>query len=107
VSIDEWDQRELCSDGACIGTIGSDGSCKVCGRAAQNWGNERARGLQEEPVDAAEDNTPDEDELEEQAEQLAAEVNWDDRKLCDDGACVGVIGKDGVCTVCGTRSKVA
>ena len=27
----EWDQRVLCSDGNCIGVIGADGRCKVCG----------------------------------------------------------------------------
>ena len=27
--------------------------------------------------------------------------DWDDRILCDDGACTGVIGDRGVCTVCG------
>ena len=29
----EWENRELCPDGACVGLIGSDGKCKVCGRA--------------------------------------------------------------------------
>jgi hypothetical protein len=28
------DDRELCPDGACIGILGSDGRCKVCGRSA-------------------------------------------------------------------------
>ncbi len=32
VSDDEWDRRILCSDGNCIGVIGSDGNCKVCGK---------------------------------------------------------------------------
>jgi hypothetical protein len=31
-------------------------------------------------------------------------AEWDERKLCDDGACVGVIGDDGLCTVCRKRS---
>jgi hypothetical protein len=25
------------------------------------------------------------------------------RRLCDDGSCVGVVGADGVCRVCGRR----
>ena len=29
---DEWEDRVLCSDGACIGIIGPDGKCKVCGK---------------------------------------------------------------------------
>lgn len=31
-SDDDWGQRVLCSDGACIGVIGSDGKCKECGK---------------------------------------------------------------------------
>ncbi len=29
---DEWEDRVLCSDGTCIGIIGPDGKCKVCGK---------------------------------------------------------------------------
>jgi hypothetical protein len=29
---DDWDKRVLCSDESCIGTIGSDGKCKECGK---------------------------------------------------------------------------
>jgi hypothetical protein len=26
---------------------------------------------------------------------------WQNRKLCSDGNCIGVIGKDGICSECG------
>jgi len=29
---DDWENRVLCSDESCIGTIGSDGKCKECGK---------------------------------------------------------------------------
>ena len=29
---EDWDKRVLCSDGSCIGVIGSDGKCKECGK---------------------------------------------------------------------------
>ena len=29
---DDWANRRLCSDGNCIGVIGSDGRCKECGK---------------------------------------------------------------------------
>ena len=29
---DDWSDRKLCSDGNCIGVIGSDGRCKECGK---------------------------------------------------------------------------
>ena len=28
----EWERRRLCGDGTCIGVLGDDGRCKVCGR---------------------------------------------------------------------------
>ena len=48
MSVGEWDRRELCPDGTCTGLIGPSGTCKVCGRAAPNWGDERNRGLRDE-----------------------------------------------------------
>ena len=107
----DWNHRELCPDGACTGVVGPDGTCKVCGKAVPNWGDERMRGLQNEPEpDEDEDEGEDEDEDEElendeaQDEAPAEQGEWNERKLCDDGACVGVIGPDGTCTVCGKRS---
>lgn len=96
----DWDQRQLCSDEACIGVIGADGTCKVCGRAAANWGDERKRGLVEDPEEAAETPAVDEGPI---VTPLPAEGagEWTDRKLCPDGACVGVIGDNGTCKVCG------
>lgn len=34
ISDEEFDNRILCHDGSCIGVIGSDGRCKVCGKIA-------------------------------------------------------------------------
>jgi hypothetical protein len=31
----DWENRVLCSDGNCIGVIGPDGHCKVCGKPLQ------------------------------------------------------------------------
>jgi len=28
----DWEDRQLCSDGNCIGVIGSDGRCRECGK---------------------------------------------------------------------------
>jgi hypothetical protein len=112
VSEIDWDHRELCPDGACTGLVGPDGVCKVCGKAVPNWGDERMRGLQNEPEDAADDQQDDdeyEDDDETSEDEAEAGENveapeWGERKLCDDGACIGVIGSDGKCTVCGKRS---
>ena len=96
---DEWDQRLLCPDGGCVGLIGNDGTCKVCGRAAPNWGDERRRGQRttaevEPQLEAAviAHDTP------------AAPDDFDQRQLCPDGGCIGVLGVDGACHVCGRRA---
>lgn len=131
MSVDEWDRREVCPDGSCIGVIGADGLCKVCGRAAQNWGDERKRGLKEpeddksadreiddeedfenesdDPYDDPDDDGEDDDDEDDGVDGDDAETEntdrrgdaWDNRTLCSDGACTGVIGPSGRCSVCG------
>lgn len=32
----DWEHRRLCPDESCIGIIGPDGRCKVCGRRAED-----------------------------------------------------------------------
>jgi len=64
MALSDWDQRQLCPDGACIGVIGPSGTCTVCGRVAPNWGDERRRGLAnaEPPLDTGDEDDEDEDE---------------------------------------------
>lgn len=89
--IDDFAARELCHDGACIGVIGPDGLCKECGKPSPTLTqNPRNRGM------VTPDDTGDDSDLAE--DDAFAD---DDRKLCPDGACVGVIGPDGTCTECG------
>jgi hypothetical protein len=85
-------RRKLCPDGACVGVIADDGVCRVCGRSeAQAAAGEAATG----PADAGVGD-----------EAGGAEGGFDSsRRLCDDGSCVGVVGDDGVCRVCGRRSE--
>ncbi len=120
--MNEWDQRQLCADGACVGVIGPDGTCKTCGRVAPNWGDERNRGLtplpadtpseelpaagpdDDEDVDDDDDDDEDGDDDEDDDDGVDPELvdgDWRTRKLCPDGACVGVIGADGKCKACG------
>ncbi|CAN5193215.1 hypothetical protein BH11MYX1_BH11MYX1_56780 [soil metagenome] len=114
MTVDEWDYREVCQDGACTGVIGPDGRCKACGRVSPAWNNERERGLVEaapgdsdEPGDeadaelGAEADQPDERDAALAPEASTDDHEWSRRVLCSDGACVGVIGPTGFCTVCG------
>lgn len=85
-------RRRLCPDGACVGVIGPDGKCSECGRAASG---------EPAPDEAVATGTDDE------AVAEAAPIANDDgafdpnRRLCSDDTCVGVIGDDGRCKVCG------
>ena len=102
MTVDEWDQREVCPDGSCVGVIGSDGLCKVCGRAAQNWGDERTRGrVAEEPATDEPAAVAAERAKSPEPADDTADYEWSRRKLCPDESCVGVLGANGKCKVCG------
>lgn len=150
--VGEWDERQLCPDGACVGVIGPDGTCKVCGRVAPNWGDERNRGLitateddagapraaenandedddeddddeddgedgddgdddDEDDDDGDDDEEDDDDEVDEAgdtpASVVAVPAAWGERQLCPDGSCIGLIGPDGRCKVCGRAAMGA
>lgn len=92
----DLEHRELCVDGACIGVVGADGVCKVCGTPGRGAAlDPRQRGLltpQERPALA---EVP-------AGERIELDDDFDDdRELCIDGACIGVIGADGRCKECG------
>lgn len=85
-----WEERRLCDDGSCTGLIGSDGLCRTCGRASAFWGDERRRGMKDEDdVSAPADAGP------------GAGGDDEERFLCPDGACTGLLDGDGRCKVCG------
>ena len=80
-------KRRLCPDGSCVGLIGPDGRCTVC--------------AQTESAAAAEEAAPADRDV---AAPVASGDFDPNRRLCDDGSCVGVIGGDGRCTVCGQKA---
>ena len=102
--------RRLCPDGSCIGVIGEDGHCRVCGRGA--GGKEAAAGFV--PAADADDYGPDDDDEDDDAggtgevtagQKAASGGGFDpNRRLCPDGSCLGVLGADGVCNVCGQKA---
>lgn len=94
-----WDERRLCDDGACTGLIGNDGLCRVCGRASKFWGDERRRGMQDEPNEPDDEDAADEHDA--RADRGAGDDDGDERRLCIDGSCTGLQDADGRCRVCG------
>ena len=91
---EDWEKRTLCSDESCIGTIGSDGKCKECGKPDESnlpagGGVKNIRKV-----------------VAEERKLVSSEVaeydnDWDKRALCSDEACIGVVGPDGKCKECG------
>ena len=109
----DWDNRVLCSDGNCIGVIGSDGNCKECGKPYK--GKLPWQIGSEEPGPSPE--VSDQPDLPDEEEEAVVDTerdtdgktqddsDWENRKLCSDGNCIGVIGTDGRCKECGKPYK--
>jgi hypothetical protein len=94
-------RRRLCADGSCVGVIGDDGRCRVCGRTeAQAAAGEATLEVEPDVADAEAGVTGAAD-----TRGPSGGSGFDPkRRLCSDGTCVGVVGNDGVCRVCGRRA---
>jgi len=94
-------RRRLCPDGSCVGIIGSNGKCTVCGTSDMG----EASFPSPEPP-AHEDFEGDDIEgsgsesIGEDADKSSPGFD-PNRRLCSDDTCVGVIGEDNRCRVCG------
>jgi hypothetical protein len=91
-----WENRTLCSDESCIGVIGSDGCCKECGLPCEN---ERQQPFFEEASTSNSMEPETETETSEIKEKIT-DLEWEQRTLCRDESCIGVIGPDGYCKEC-------
>lgn len=110
------DKREMCPDGMCIGVIGPDGRCKVCGkpgasgtRAAPEGGSSSWR-PSAPPASGEDDEYEQGDDANRDRERSARPeprgraASFDvvgERVPCPDGLCTGIIGRDGRCGTCG------
>jgi len=108
----DWENRTLCSDESCIGTIGINGRCNICGKsydAKDMEGKPVDESLADEPsaddhdteVTDAQDEKDTDTEQDEDGILSPADSDWEDRILCSDESCIGVIGTDGKCKECG------
>ena len=96
---EEWENRVLCRDESCIGVIGPDGRCKECGKTYDKLETEESNETQT-------DSAPDDDFNETEPVQKDSVANdWENRTLCSDESCIGVIGPDGRCKECGKPYK--
>jgi hypothetical protein len=104
---EDWENRTLCSDGSCIGTIGPDGLCKECGKPDEGVLKfipaEGVVPLDLETISDEMTNLPQNQEIckDNTSGDLIADEEWEKRILCSDGCCIGTIGPDGKCKECG------
>ena len=92
----DWDNRTLCIDESCIGVIGPDGRCKECGKSFESG--------QQEDIPVAPDFDEEDlatESVEDDESTSPTDIDWDNRTLCIDESCIGVIGPDGCCKECG------
>jgi hypothetical protein len=90
----DWENRTLCIDESCIGVVGPDGRCKECGKAYESG--------QQEEIHAEQDMPDAETEPWENEEaESHTDIDWENRTLCVDESCIGVVGPDGRCKECG------
>lgn len=110
----ELDSRFVCGDGACVGIIARDGRCGVCGAPISPYdvadfelktgtclGPEFERA---DRVDASRQAGEAEEHpgtLWEEPDDADEAPELESRILCSDGACIGVIGSDRLCKLCG------
>jgi hypothetical protein len=97
-------KRRLCPDGDCVGVVGPDGLCRVCGAVDDGA---PAPGLGADAfAGGCASEEPEEDER--AADGPPGAGGFDpNRVLCLDGSCLGVIGADGRCSECGRPSGPA
>ena len=114
ISDEEWENRQLCSDGNCIGVIGPDGLCTECGKPGERVENPKEAASppvasEETPADQVEAPASENEEVDAEASAEADapqdDDDWANRRLCPDGNCIGVIGPDGKCKECGRPAE--
>ena len=100
----DWEERTLCSDENCIGIIGPDGCCKECGKP---FDPTNAKRQESEVSDSTESDWLSDESSSDTDDQEAFEpgADWQNRQLCSDENCIGVIGTDGCCKECGKPAK--
>jgi len=92
------DGRVLCGDDACVGTIGADRRCKICGKPYEG-GEPVSEGAS--AAGPAPETKPDSAAAPPAADADGTAADPDERRCCPDDACTGIVGADGKCGTCG------
>jgi len=94
----DWENRILCSDESCIGVIGPDGQCKECGLPFK--GVLKSESSNQDEHTGSTDSEPDH-VIKDEGSKIHPDTEWENRTLCRDESCIGVVGPDGKCKECG------
>jgi hypothetical protein len=89
-------RRRLCPDGGCVGIIGADGKCTECGICDTSEAGSPS------PAPNISEDSAESDAVPSEPGNPELSSDFDpNRRLCSDDACVGVIGEDNRCRLCG------
>lgn len=127
----EWEQRTLCPDESCLGVLGPDGRCCLCGlrgdlsrpqglapsspsasppsvdsAALDSHGDGDSASDSDSANDSDSDSANDEAPAASTISTGAGSDGSDDfsqRELCPNDECIGVLGPDRACKLCGRR----
>jgi hypothetical protein len=101
----DFETRELCPDDACIGVLDARGVCPECGKRAIRKSPLAASAAASAPASAPDLEEPIESESESASASDLEPVFDEERELCPDDACIGLIGPNGRCKECGRRRQ--
>ena len=109
----DWDARRLCPDEGCIGVLTAEGRCPICGRQGERppatAHRSQTAGVDDEEQPSEGGDSPSDtassrgDDGAQDRDRDSDADDLDRRELCSDDACIGVLGPDGACKVCGKR----
>ena len=87
--------RVMCTDGACIGIVGTDGLCKKCGLAYTGNENPGETPSADTPAPVLQDDEPVDSKDSGAANDEKSFPTPEERVCCPDETCIGIIGADG------------
>jgi len=102
----EWEARTLCPDDSCLGVLGSDGRCRLCGLRGDLSvpPGQVQRPSAPAALAAAAEESEQAAPVEPSADRGGDNDDFEARALCERDDCIGVLGPDGACKVCGWRA---
>lgn len=88
-------ERIPCPDESCVGTLGEDGFCRLCGASSAKV-----------PVVSLSDSAQQqEQQLPMPEPQEDEDLEEGERVCCSDESCVGTVDEKGYCRICGLKWK--